>query len=79
MGGWGSLIWKPGDLPIKGNWKEDGPLLPIEFARQSNDGRITLVLVPKYPLLNCCWIELDCNDFQEAQEALCKREGILRQ
>jgi len=49
--GWGSLIWNPRDLEIdktegKNGWHNDGPMLPIEFARISQDGRITLVIVP---------------------------------
>lgn len=46
--GWGSLIWQPKDLKIDTNigWKKDGPTLPIEFARISNDGRLTLVITP---------------------------------
>jgi hypothetical protein len=41
--GWGSLIWKPGGLSTTGRWRP-GPDLPVEFARRSNDGRVTLVL-----------------------------------
>ena len=46
--GWGSLIWQPKDLKFDANigWKENGPVLPIEFARISNDGRLTLVITP---------------------------------
>ena len=47
--GWGSLIWNPNNLRIKStNWFNDGPRLPIEFARKSDDGRITLVIFDKY-------------------------------
>lgn len=46
--GWGSLIWQPKDLKFDTNigWKENGPVLPIEFARISQDGRLTLVITP---------------------------------
>lgn len=76
--GWGSLVWDPKDLPIKGTWNNDGPLLPIEFARQSQDGRITLVLVPGKDSFASCWTLLDVNDSYEAKVALCYREGIPR-
>jgi len=29
---WGSLVWNPGELKITGDWKKDGPCLPIEFT-----------------------------------------------
>lgn len=44
--GWGSLIWSPQNLKFDKTigWQSDGPILPIEFARISNDGRLTLVI-----------------------------------
>ncbi len=42
--GWGSLIWCPGALRIKSRWRREGPRLPIEYARISADGRLTLVI-----------------------------------
>jgi hypothetical protein len=48
--GWGSLIWEPREDFKKyiGSWKEDGPVLPIEFSRISNsrNGALTLVIDP---------------------------------
>ena len=43
---WGSLTWEPKDLNFikEYGWQNDGPLLPIEFARISNKGRLTLVI-----------------------------------
>lgn len=51
---WGSLIWQPenryGRLAVRSGskWSSDGPVLPVEFARISSDGRLTLVLVTGY-------------------------------
>ena len=45
---WGSLIWDPRELPREGIWQEQGPLLPIEFSRVSQDGRLTLVIDPEH-------------------------------
>lgn len=44
--GWGSLIWQTKELAFNKSfgWKKDGPILPIEFARISKDGRLTLVI-----------------------------------
>lgn len=48
--GYGSLIWSPRDLSnhLKhgDRWFGDGPALPVEFARESDRRRITLVIVP---------------------------------
>jgi hypothetical protein len=76
--GWGSLIWDPRDLPTRGIWFPDGPLLPIEFARESDDGRMTLVLVPETaPLVRSLWTLLSVGDLGLAREALRRRECVL--
>lgn len=43
---WGSLVWDPRTLKIKGDWNDNGPRLNIEFSRVSKDGRLTLVIDP---------------------------------
>ncbi len=74
--GWGSLIWDARDLPIKTPWSDDGPLLPIEFARESSDGRITLVLTDSSNNLISLWTLMNVRNITEAKNALAKREGI---
>ncbi len=75
--GWGSLIWDPGTLPIRGEWHDDGPLLPVEFARQSKNGRLTLVVVPGYSSrVRSLWALLAADDVVEAAEALRQRENV---
>ena len=74
--GWGSLVWDPRDLPVRGPWHADGPLLPIEFARESDDGRLTLVLVPGRPLVRSCWALMQSDSTEDARSALGLREGV---
>ena len=74
--GWGSLIWNPGELPIKGKWHPDGPHLPVEFVRQSQDGRITLVLCESARVVPVLWVELSVQTLEEARRVLAAREGI---
>jgi hypothetical protein len=45
---WGSLIWDPRELQVVGAFKPNGPILPLEFARISKDGRLTLAFTKKY-------------------------------
>lgn len=41
---WGSLVWDPRELKTAAKFAADGPLVPIEFCRISNDGRLTLAV-----------------------------------
>ena len=73
---WGSLVWDPRDLPIRGTWCPDGPLLPVEFLRQSQDGRITLVLSQNAPCVRTLWALMAVSNLEEAIQSLRKREKI---
>ena len=53
--GWGSLIWDPRDLLNDGQWCSNSPFLPIEYTRQSADGRLTLVISPEFQSVPVLW------------------------
>ncbi|WP_028219516.1 hypothetical protein [Paraburkholderia oxyphila] len=80
--GWGSLVWDSRDLPSKGNWHNDGPLLPVEFARESGakknqrGDKITLVICPNSARVRTYWVLLDVPDLTVARKCLAAREGI---
>ena len=76
--GWGSLIWDPRELRVRRKWFEDGPLLPLEFARQSSDESLTLVIVPTLKTkVRGLWALFSVDSLPEAHEALRKRERVL--
>src|SRR6266446_10996558 len=75
--GWGSLVWDPRELPVQARWFEDGPILSVEFARQSSDGRLTLALVPPTTSIRALWAPFSVNTVAAAREALRRREGVL--
>ncbi|MDQ1119032.1 MULTISPECIES: hypothetical protein [Pseudoxanthomonas] len=80
--GWGSLVWNPRDLPCNGGWHNDGPLLPVEFARESGakknqrGDKITLVICPNSTRVRTYWVMLDVPDLIVARKCLAAREGI---
>lgn len=74
--GWGSLIRDPDGLPVVGGWSPDGPVLPVEFARESEDGRMTLVLVDHDRPVPVLWAELAVSDIEEGRAALRLREKV---
>jgi hypothetical protein len=73
--GWGSLIWDPRELPIQRRWFDDGPFIKIEFTRQSNDDRITLVIEETAAPVRTLWAVMDAMELDVAKEALRQREG----
>ncbi|WP_434577992.1 hypothetical protein J3P95_07645 [Pseudomonas sp. Z5-35] len=74
--GWGSLIWKPDTLPLASEWFMDGPVLPIEFARVSDNGDLTTAICANAPGCKVLWAVLDLDNLDDAREALRIREGV---
>jgi len=72
--GWGSLIWDQQALEVEGHWKTNGPMLPIEFARKSMDGRMTLVIHPNSHKLKTLWIKSSNINLNDAIANLRERE-----
>jgi hypothetical protein len=75
--GWGSLVWDPKKLPLKTEWRSDGPMIPVEFLRRSDKGkRITLVLDESAEPVQGLWALLNAETIDIAAEALREREEI---
>lgn len=76
--GWGSLIWRPESLLIQNKWFEDGVILPIEFTRQSDNGRMTLIIDKDALPVRTLWALMATDNLQTAIESLKEREGVPR-
>ena len=74
--GWGSLIWKPGALPVEGEWHHDGPLFPVEFSRTSDGGELATAICMNAPPVPVLWARLATQDLDRACLQLREREGI---
>ncbi len=75
---WGTLILEPDCLLIRGSWERNGPELPVEFARISDDGRVTLVLQPGAKPITTYSVVADQETLELARENLRLREGPKR-
>ena len=74
--GWGSLIWKPGTLPLASDWHNDGPHLPIEFSRIGDGGELATAICLNAPPCQVYWAKLDASTLDEAVRSLRVREQI---
>jgi hypothetical protein len=77
--GWGSLIWRPGNLLIQRKWFNDGPLLPVEFVRKSDNGRLTLVITETAKPVRTLWALMTTDNIEIAKTSLRIREGIPKE
>lgn len=77
--GWGSLIWKAGGLKTAGSWEKDGPLMPIEFARISDDKSLTLVLYNGAHDVQTLWVRAVPKDLANAVHDLRRRERTRKE
>lgn len=74
--GWGSLIWKAAELPVASDWFAEGPLLPVEFAREGDSGELATVLCEGVAEVQVLWAFLAVDTLEAAREALREREGV---
>jgi len=72
---WGSLLWNTGTLDIRTPWHGDGPALPLEFARISRGGRLTLVLFPNAENRPTFWAVSNFENLDDSKANLADREG----
>jgi len=71
---WGSLVSEPGPLKPASEWQQDGPALPPEFVRNSDDSaELALLLHTPAPPVPT---RLDAPDLAAAREMLRQREKI---
>jgi hypothetical protein len=77
--GWGSLIWDSSELHLASNWLEGGPILPIEFSRISDDGRLSLVVDERHGVnVPTCYAHSSLTNLEKAIVDLQQREGTRR-
>lgn len=76
--GWGSLIWNQKNLKVMGEWSTDGPSVAVEFTRQSNNGRLTLVINEGSEALPVLWAKMDVDTLEEAIDNLRDREETAK-
>jgi hypothetical protein len=74
--GWGYLIWDPSVMDVEREWRTDGPLLPVEFARFAHGPRLLPVLLEGAPLQPTLWTLSRKASVLAAAADLALREGV---
>jgi hypothetical protein len=78
---WGSILWDQGSLKTSGQWKKDGPPLPLEFCRISSPRkpkeRVTLVINEESAPTSTYWNYMEASDLKSARNNLRDREGAV--
>lgn len=74
---WGSLIWNAETLDYDRElgWSSSGPVLPVEFARISKNGRLTLVITKNGTLVQTFYAISSYADLKSAITNIKDREG----
>lgn len=74
---WGSLLWKPGALKLATDRKTGGPILPLEFTRDSDDSaELAIVITEGAAPMPSYYAMLDTHDIASARAMLAEREKI---
>jgi hypothetical protein len=74
---WGSLLWKPQPLKLASGWHPDGPRLPIEFVRQSDDDpELALALCEGAKPVPTYWAWLATSSLDAPRQMFPRREQI---
>jgi hypothetical protein len=74
---WGSSVSDPRDLRVATKFIANGPLLPIEFCRVSDDGRLTLAIDENFGALCRTYSASSAlESLDAAMDDLREREGI---
>jgi hypothetical protein len=75
--GWGSLLWDPKELKLAAPFEHNGPRLPIEFCRISQNRRLTLIIDETFGTLCRTYAAASAfGTLEEAMENLRLREEM---
>jgi hypothetical protein len=75
--GWGSLIWDPRGLPLRSPWQPDGPALPVEFTRVTDNGRLTLGIRDGVADVQTLWAVMSDRTLETTRSQLARRERTV--